>query len=97
MSEEQQQAQRITDGLYHGPYQVAQDVARLQQLGVTTVVSVLGEDQDFDKVAVENGKKHWVQVTDRVEAEADMKAALPGAVAQLKEHRPRSNPVILTR
>ena len=50
MSEEQQQAQRITDGLFLGPYQVAQDVTRLQQLGVTTVVSVLGEDQDFDKV-----------------------------------------------
>ena len=32
-----------------------------------------------------NDKKHWVQVTDRVEAEDDMRAALPGAVAKLAE------------
>ena len=52
MGDVQQQAQRITDGLYLGPHQVAQNGAALEKLGITSVVSVLGEDQDFGDVVI---------------------------------------------
>ena len=97
------EAQLVTEGLYLGPYQVAQDGEMLAKLAINSVMSVLGENQvsvycllwfafidefrsphqDFDKVNAD--KKVWVQVTDRVEAEEDMKAALPDAVRQLGE------------
>ena len=79
----QHEAQLITDGLFLGPHQVAQSREALEGLQVNSVLSVLGENQDFDKVAVPPQNKIWVQVTDRVEAEDDMRAALPDAVQQL--------------
>jgi len=51
---------------------------------VKTVLSVLGPDQDFDKVAVSEQNKVWIQVTDRVEAEEDMRKALKGAIDALE-------------
>ena len=81
----QSEAQLITAGLYLGPHQVAQDSVTLAQLGVTRVMSVLGPDQDFDRVAVPAENKSWVQVTDRVEAEIEMARELPAAVERLLE------------
>ena len=84
MGDPQKEAQLIPGSrLYLGPRQVAHDAQRLQQLGVTKVMSVLAEDQGFDQVAVEGDNKVWVHVEDSVEAEDDMARELPSAVEQL--------------
>ena len=53
----QKQAQLVTNGLYLGPLQIAQDETTLADLGITTVVSVLGSDQEYEKVAVTEENK----------------------------------------
>jgi protein-tyrosine phosphatase len=79
----QKEAQQITEGIFLGPHQIAQDAVELGRLGIDTVLSVLGPDQEFEKVAVPPGDKVWCQVTDQVEAEADMRDRLPDAIETL--------------
>eukprot|EP01063_Lacrimia_lanifica_P003024 TRINITY_DN11630_c0_g1_i1.p1 TRINITY_DN11630_c0_g1~~TRINITY_DN11630_c0_g1_i1.p1 ORF type:complete len:207 (+),score=44.44 TRINITY_DN11630_c0_g1_i1:143-763(+) len=91
----QQDAQLVAEGVYLGPLVVAREEGKLAALGVTRVLSVLGEDQDFEHVAVADAARLWVKVTDRVEAEADMAAALPRAVAQVEAWRAEGHTVLI--
>lgn len=73
----QEQAQEIIPKkLWLGPLQVAQNAADLQNLGITTIVSLLEDDAEFDRVQVK--KKRLFRVTDLVDTvSATLIDALP--------------------
>ncbi len=91
----QKVAQLVVDGIYLGPLQVARNAEALTAQGVTKVLSILGPDQEFESVAVNPKDRVWVQVTDRVESEQQMREALPVAVEQLVRWRNSGETVLI--
>ena len=56
----QKEAQLISEGVYLGPLTIAKDYEALSKLGITNVLSILGPDQDFEKVAVSEENRLWI-------------------------------------
>jgi predicted protein tyrosine phosphatase len=85
----QKRAQMVAPGVYLGPLSVACNEDDLANLGITAIMSVLGEDQHSELAKIPNSssqlERHWVQVSDRVEVEEQMTRELPAATELLNK------------
>lgn len=75
----QKQGQIIVPNLLLGPLQIAENVDDINNLGISAVLSVLGFLQNEIFSTGADVERKWICVEDRVEAETQMKLALPEA------------------